>query len=93
MAARNLTLRKRKKMILDRVNHPHDIKALSLSELEQLGAEIRQRIMEVVDANGGHLASNLGSVSSPLSCLPRNARRQTTVGLTQTAERVVSISG
>ena len=48
--------------VLSRVNHPHDLKALSLEELRQLGGEIRQRIMEVVNVNGGHLASNLGTV-------------------------------
>lgn len=53
--------------ILSRVNHPHDLKALSLQELKQLATEIRQRIMEVVNQNGGHLASNLGSVELTLA--------------------------
>ena len=53
--------------VLSRVNHPHDLKALSLDELRQLSGEIRQRIMEVVNANGGHLGSNLGTVEVTLA--------------------------
>ena len=53
--------------ILSKVNHPQDLKSLSLEELEQLGEEIRQRVLEVVDRNGGHLASNLGSVELTLA--------------------------
>src|SRR5688572_3506279 len=53
--------------VLSRVNHSHDLKSLSLDELEQLAGEIRTRIMEVVDANGGHLASNLGTVEITLA--------------------------
>ena len=53
--------------ILSRVDHPHDIKPLSLAELEQLATEIRQRIMDVVNVNGGHLASNLGTVELTLA--------------------------
>ena len=53
--------------LLSRVNHPHDLRALSLAELTQLANEIRQRIMEVVNVNGGHLASNLGSVEFTLA--------------------------
>ena len=53
--------------ILSKVNHPQDLKPLSLEELEQLGREIRQRVLEIVDRNGGHLASNLGSVELTLA--------------------------
>ena len=53
--------------VLSRVNHPHDLKTLSLAELGQLASEIRQRIMEVVNQNGGHLASNLGAVEVTLA--------------------------
>ena len=48
--------------ILDRVNEPQNLKGLTLLELEQLAAEIRQEIIATVSANGGHLASNLGVV-------------------------------
>ena len=53
--------------ILSKVNHPQDLKPLSLEELEQLGREIRERVLEIVDRNGGHLASNLGSVELTLA--------------------------
>ena len=48
--------------ILDRVNTPLDLKTLTLDEMNQLAAEIRQLIIEVVSKNGGHLAPNLGAV-------------------------------
>ena len=48
--------------ILDRVNSPLDLKTLTLEEMNQLAAEIRQMIIEVVSQNGGHLAPNLGVV-------------------------------
>ena len=48
--------------ILDRVNSPLDLKTLTLQEMNQLAAEIRQLLIEVVSQNGGHLAPNLGAV-------------------------------
>lgn len=49
-------------MILDSINEPADLKGLTLPQLAQLAAEMRSRIVTIVDANGGHLASNLGVV-------------------------------
>jgi 1-deoxy-D-xylulose-5-phosphate synthase len=48
--------------LLEKINSPHDVKNLNFAELTQLAAEIRHRIIEVMSINGGHLASNLGSV-------------------------------
>jgi 1-deoxy-D-xylulose-5-phosphate synthase len=48
--------------ILDRIDSPSDLKGLSLAELEELAAEIRQEIITTVTNTGGHLASNLGVV-------------------------------
>ena len=48
--------------ILSTIKEPKDVKALTLGQLNQLAAEMRQRIIEVMSINGGHLASNLGSV-------------------------------
>ncbi len=48
--------------ILDRINSSNDIKNLAVDELEPLCAEIREHIINNVSKNGGHLASNLGSV-------------------------------
>ncbi len=53
--------------ILDRVNSPEDIKALSPAELEILAEEIRKELVEVTTTNGGHLASSLGAVELTLA--------------------------
>lgn len=47
---------------LDKINSPKDLKTLSMSQLPVLAAEIRKKIVDVVSKNGGHLASNLGTV-------------------------------
>lgn len=46
--------------ILETIQSPKDLQRLSFEQLEQLAREIRTRIIDVVVANGGHLASNLG---------------------------------
>ena len=46
--------------LLDTISNPDQLQRLSIVELEQLADEIRQRIVDVVSTNGGHLASNLG---------------------------------
>jgi len=38
-----------------------DISSYSLDELQQLCGDIRERILEVVSVNGGHLSSTLGA--------------------------------
>lgn len=48
--------------LLDHISGPADLKELSLAELRRLADEIRSRIVETVQLNGGHLASNLGVV-------------------------------
>lgn len=48
--------------LLDTVNSPEDLKALEHSQLPALAHEIRCLIREVVERNGGHLASSLGVV-------------------------------
>jgi 1-deoxy-D-xylulose-5-phosphate synthase len=48
--------------ILPGINSPADLQRLNYRELRSLAHEIRQTIIEVVGANGGHLASNLGVV-------------------------------
>ena len=48
--------------ILDRIDSPTDLKKLTYSELEELAAEIRDKLISTVSRNGGHLASNLGVV-------------------------------
>ncbi|MBQ7320695.1 MAG: 1-deoxy-D-xylulose-5-phosphate synthase [Clostridia bacterium] len=48
--------------ILDRLSSRGDLCSLSQEQLDQLAAEIRTVLVEVVTKNGGHLASNLGVV-------------------------------
>lgn len=49
-------------MLLERINSPADLKKIPPDDLPQLASEIRQKIIAVVSANGGHLASSLGAV-------------------------------
>lgn len=44
------------------IQNPLDLKELSLEELIELAAEIRQKIIDTLAITGGHLASNLGIV-------------------------------
>ncbi len=53
--------------ILQRINSPEDIRQLSIEELEQLAANIREEIVETVSMTGGHLAPNLGVVELTLA--------------------------
>ncbi len=48
--------------ILENINNPSDVKALSDSQLESLCSEIRRTLIDTVASTGGHLASNLGTV-------------------------------
>ena len=51
----------------EKVNSISDLKSLSVSELESYAAEVREHIIDTVQKNGGHLASNLGSVELTLA--------------------------
>lgn len=55
------------KNILETINSPADVKALSLDELKQLTEEIRQFLISVISKTGGHLAPNLGVVELSLA--------------------------
>lgn len=48
--------------ILSTIQSPDDVKTLSKEQTEQLCAEIREKLIDVVSVNGGHLSSNLGVV-------------------------------
>ena len=48
--------------LLNTINSPADLKRLSLDEMVRLAAEVRNKIIETVARNGGHLAPNLGVV-------------------------------
>jgi 1-deoxy-D-xylulose-5-phosphate synthase len=48
--------------ILDLIDSPAHVKRLSVAEMEQLAGEIREELITVLSANGGHLGPNLGVV-------------------------------
>ena len=48
--------------VLENINSPDDVKKLNINDKEILAKEIREKILDVVSKNGGHLASNLGVV-------------------------------
>lgn len=55
--------------LIDKLNDASEIKQLTGAELEALAGELRTRIIETVSTNGGHLASNLGTVELTLALL------------------------
>ncbi|WP_299977443.1 1-deoxy-D-xylulose-5-phosphate synthase [Desulfobacula sp.] len=53
--------------LLEQIKTSKDIKQLSRKELKLLAGDIRERIIDVVSKNGGHLASSLGAVELTLA--------------------------
>ena len=53
--------------LLDRINAPGDLRALTHEELTQVAQEVRDTIISVITERGGHLASNLGVVELTLA--------------------------
>ncbi|MGV8905647.1 MAG: 1-deoxy-D-xylulose-5-phosphate synthase [Acetobacterium sp.] len=52
--------------ILKDISSPKDIKQLSYSDLDHLAGDLRNKILDTVSNNGGHLASNLGIVETTI---------------------------
>ena len=48
--------------LLDNINYPKDIKALSIEQLSSLCQEIREYMIECCAKNPGHLGASLGAV-------------------------------
>ena len=48
--------------VLNRINHPNDIKEIDPSEYKKLAKEIRHFLVTKISRTGGHLSSNLGTV-------------------------------
>ncbi len=48
--------------MLENINSPRDLKKIPLDKLPKLAQEVRERIIDVISKNGGHLASSLGAV-------------------------------
>lgn len=55
--------------LLESITHPRQLHGLTREQLTELAAEIRQRIVDVVSHNGGHLAPSLGVVELTLAML------------------------
>lgn len=53
--------------LLSQINSPEDLKRLSVRDVYRLAEELRDVIIRVVAANGGHLAPNLGVVELTLA--------------------------
>lgn len=56
-----------KKMVLDRVNSPADLKSLSIDEMKTLAGEIRNLIIKKVNTTGGHFGPNLGIIEATIA--------------------------
>src|SRR4051794_21736736 len=54
-------------MLIEQISGPADLRTLSLEQLNELAAEIRQFIVAAVAETGGHLGSNLGAVELTLA--------------------------
>ncbi|MBW3665906.1 MAG: 1-deoxy-D-xylulose-5-phosphate synthase [Actinobacteria bacterium] len=59
--------RRGRHVLLERIDAPADVKALSYEQLDDLAGEIRSFILEAVSRTGGHLGSNLGAVELTLA--------------------------
>jgi len=53
--------------LLARIHKPHDVASLDPADLPLLAGELRERIIETVSRNGGHLAPSLGVVELTLA--------------------------
>ncbi|MBI4143547.1 1-deoxy-D-xylulose-5-phosphate synthase, partial [Candidatus Woesearchaeota archaeon] len=67
MEQEQLQDKREKTGILGKVDSPKDIKRLSRQQLKELSQEIRNKILEVVSKNGGHLGGPLGAVELTLA--------------------------
>ncbi len=63
---------------LDKIDSPKELKKLSIAETAVVAEEIREKIIDTLSVNGGHVASNLGVVELTLALhrvfdLPRDS--------------------
>ena len=54
-------------MLLESIDNPSDLRRLSYEQLDELAGEMRDEIVRAVEANSGHLGSNLGVVELTLA--------------------------
>ncbi len=55
--------------LLPQLQNPSALRHMDMASLEKLAQEVRERIIEVVSKNGGHLAPSLGTVELTLALL------------------------
>lgn len=48
--------------LLSKIKSPHDVKKIDENDIPKLCTEIREKLVETVSVNGGHLSPNLGVV-------------------------------
>ena len=48
--------------VLSKIKSPNDVKRLNEDDIPKLCTEIREKLVETVSVNGGHLSPNLGVV-------------------------------
>ncbi len=63
----NFDLAEKKYSLLDKVNSPLELKQLTLTQCNELAAELREFIVDKVSKTGGHLGSNLGVVEATIA--------------------------
>ena len=54
-------------MMIEQIKSPSDLKGLTVTEMEQLAAEIRQLLIAKLSKHGGHCGPNLGMVEATLA--------------------------
>jgi len=54
-------------MYLSELSHPNQLKGLTVSQLEEIACQIRERHLQVVSTSGGHLGPGLGVVELTLA--------------------------
>ena len=54
--------KKNKKLFLEKIHSPKDLKGLSIEDLKILSSELREELIDIVSKTGGHLGAGLGVV-------------------------------
>lgn len=54
-------------MMIEQIKSPADLKGLTVTEMEQLAAEIRQLLIAKLSKHGGHCGPNLGMVEATIA--------------------------
>ena len=52
----------KKKLFLEKINSPADLKGLNIEDLKILSSELREELIDIVSKTGGHLGAGLGVV-------------------------------